>query len=134
MVITHVLAMTLKLWMLMYMPLISIENVYCCSDFDVKLICWCILGIFSIHISSIMIKSSNPKMKVCVTFKSFKCENFLWSWWSWKQDQDQTDDMQSNVLSLCILGVIIKLVPFLIIDICWHCCYNVKNWILTHKI
>ena len=32
---------------------------------------------------------SNPTMRLCATFKTFKCENFLWSWWPWKQSQGQ---------------------------------------------
>ena len=89
-----IVAMTLKLYD-RCMSLIFIENVYCCWNLDggqtglvdVRLVVLqrCIFN----HDKNL----PNPKMTLCATFKSFKCENFLWMWWPWKQTQGQTYDL-----------------------------------------
>ena len=67
----------------------------------------------SIHVASVMIKNlPNPKNTYSVHvstqrinifqtqrwhLQSFKCENFVWSWWPRKQGQGETYDMVTDL-------------------------------------
>ena len=103
------------------MPLISFEKVDCFCDFDrgqTDLVDVCKVVLQYITCMCTGDKNlPNLKVTVCATFKSLKCQNFLWSWWPWRQGQGQTDDLQWKVLSFCVLGVNIKFVSKMITDI-----------------